>query len=92
MHNYFIGLVSRRPGPSTALAAAPSAASGARRHFHLLRALGGSAAWVYATSMQLIAYLDTVCNEASFPPHCLLIHVKVLPHGPTPFRSVVSAC
>eukprot|EP00892_Ulva_mutabilis_P011706 jgi/Ulvmu1/8908/UM049_0090.1 len=76
MHNYFIDLVSRRPGPTTALAAAPAPAATARRHFGVLRALSGAIAWVDAQAMQLVAYLDTVCNEATFPPHCLLIHAK----------------
>jgi len=77
MHNYFIGLVSRRPGPTAAVAA--PVASGSRRYFRVLRTLGAAAAWVVARGMQLAAYLDIVCNEATFPPHCLLIHVQVPP-------------
>lgn len=93
MHNYFIGLVSRRPGP-TAVAATP-VAPGASRYFRVLRTLGAAMVWMLARGMQLAAYLDTVCNEATFPPHCLLIHVQVpsscyvtlrhaLPHSLTP--------
>lgn len=79
MHNYFIGLVSRRPGPVAADVGAPAGGGGGRRRFHVLRALAGAVAWGVSRGMQLVAYLDIVCNEASFPPHCLLVHVRVPP-------------
>jgi hypothetical protein len=80
MHNYFLGLVSRRPGPSREPSQlwlqAPSP-----RSTSLLRPFTAAASAILAaalaTGVGVSRHLYALTQGCSLAPHCLLLHIEV---------------
>jgi hypothetical protein len=83
MHNYFLGLVSPRPGPR-----APTQLSELDRRGSLPHALPTMGAPLAAAVAQAVAacaaglvqtgrYMRALCCDRSLSPHCLLLHIEV---------------
>jgi hypothetical protein len=81
MHNYYLDLVSPRPGsqrprhPLTSLATATSQRRSVRGPF--VAAITAAQKSCIATVVAVGRYLHALCTGCSLAPHCLLLHVQV---------------